>query len=88
VFIRSRCCICGKAITDKFWVCTDCEKSHSLTGKYKSWPEWAKSLVNEEARRRYRRDHQPYPIPMNELSNSGDAVMERWLYSDIDDEED
>lgn len=53
----SRCAICGKTVTSRFWVCAKCENQYGLNGARSTWPEWAQYLAGEEQRaRRPRKD--------------------------------
>jgi len=45
---RKRCVICGRAITETFYVCIHCCKEHGVPYKYQFWPRWLKDLVNME----------------------------------------
>jgi len=49
------CMICGKRITEQFWVCEQCEHAYpALAEPYRRWPEWAKYMKEDERRRRKR----------------------------------
>jgi hypothetical protein len=36
---RETCCICGKVITVRKWVCDACEDAYGLAGPFREWPE-------------------------------------------------
>lgn len=46
------CAICGKRITNCFFVCRGCEILHGLGRKYRTWPVWVKCLVTSHHRER------------------------------------
>lgn len=45
---RKTCAICAKVITETFYVCMSCIKTHDIPYKYTDWPRWLKDLVNIE----------------------------------------
>lgn len=45
---RKTCAICGKVITETFYVCMKCVKAYDIPYKYTDWPRWLKDLVNLE----------------------------------------
>ena len=45
---RKTCAICGKVITEQFYVCMKCIKEYDIPYKYTDWPRWLKDLVNIE----------------------------------------
>ena len=46
--MRKYCIICGKAITERFFVCQSCVKKYNIPFKYRDWPLWLKALHNIE----------------------------------------
>lgn len=51
--MRKYCIICGKTITEKFFVCMDCLKKYDIPFKYRDWPAWLKALHNIEHKNLY-----------------------------------
>jgi len=45
-----KCINCGRSITWRFAICTDCEKIFGR--KARDWPKWLRFLWNDEQRRR------------------------------------
>ena len=43
---------CGKTITWRFAICSDCEKKYGKSAK--EWPDWLRYRWNEEQRKRRR----------------------------------
>ena len=70
---RSRCVIptCGKKITWRFWLCSDCEEKYGRRKNDENRPKWVTFLVNEAARQRraYDRDKEN-EISFEDLINS------------------
>jgi len=81
---HAECCICGRSITERFWVCEPCERANNLGGSWTEWPEWAKYLRNEERKRR--RDHEIQVIPISLLNRAEAAQVDRLLYGEAEDE--
>ena len=49
---QSKCVVCGRKITYRFYVCRVCGKEYGQTKA--EWPEWLRFLVNDTARERMR----------------------------------
>jgi len=45
---RKTCVICGRVITEHFYVCMKYIKTYDIPYKYRDWPRWLKDLVNIE----------------------------------------
>jgi len=74
--MRPVCCICGKPITVRFWVCAACERAYHL-GDFRDWPQWAKELKASEERERRR---------VEVLTLSDCPVAERMVYGELNDD--
>ena len=48
------CCICGRALRGRDYLCIQCKGERGLDKPQRLWPEWVKFLAAEESRRRYR----------------------------------
>ena len=62
-----KCCICGKEISrPSLWACPECYKKYDLALAVENWPEWVKSeMAREKRRRRY---SPSYGVSSSELS--------------------
>ena len=78
----SICCICGTPITNTFWVCEACERGYKLPGLYRDWPEWAKMLKGDEAKRRARAKSRIEIIPISLLSDTERDNLDRLFYGE------
>ena len=73
----SRCAICGRTITCRFWVCAKCEKEYGLNGARSTWPEWAQYLATEEQKARR---------PCRQIIDVVDAETDVLLYGELNDD--
>jgi len=67
---RKTCVICGKSITENFYVCLTCVKAYDISYKYRDWPRWLKDLVNMEIKNlailRIEEKHVSFAVPPRE----------------------
>lgn len=50
----AKCCICGRLIERRYWVCKTCKKRFALAERFEGWPDWVKALADcEHQERRY-----------------------------------
>lgn len=47
---RRQCSICGKVISERFFVCMRCLQEYNLPFRYKDYPLWLKHLIRIDAR--------------------------------------
>lgn len=60
-----RCLVCGKTITWRFAICTDCEQIYG--SKATGWPEWLRFMWADEQRERRRaRQSQVFEVPLDD----------------------
>ena len=47
------CCICGKSLEGRNWLCNEHAKEWGIVGvPFRLWPQWLKVLHNQEKRER------------------------------------
>lgn len=87
--MRPVCCICGKPITARFWVCAACEDAYELKGGYHDWPEWIQALVILEQRERRRVEEPTFSdVPVAERMYYGELNDDAWHYDSDDGSDD
>ena len=47
------CCVCGRALRGRDYLCIQCKGEHGLDKPQRLWPEWVKFLASSEYNRRY-----------------------------------
>jgi len=47
---RRQCSICGKVISERFFVCMNCLKKYEIPFKYVDYPDWLKALIRIDSR--------------------------------------
>lgn len=47
---RRQCSICGKIISERFFVCMRCLRAHGISLHYREYPQWLKQLIRIDAR--------------------------------------
>jgi transposase-like protein len=55
LYTRKQCVICGRFITESFYICSKCSREFSIPEKYSDWPDWLQVLVKIYQRNLYRR---------------------------------
>jgi len=78
----AECAICGKPISESFWVCEACQRGYGLGDLYSQWPEWVKHLKEKEQRRRRERDRTVEVIPVSLLGPRERQEIERLFYGE------
>jgi len=59
---RRQCSICGRIISERFFVCMSCLRKYNISLKYREYPQWLKEIIKIDARdlRVRRRDMDHY----------------------------
>lgn len=83
---QAECCACGRAIDERHWFCEPCERAYNLPRSTADWPDWAKYLKADEAKRRRRRGHEVQVIPVSLLDRAERAQVDRLLYGEAEDD--
>ena len=80
--LLARCAICGKPISETFWICEACERGYKLNIPFPEWPKWARYLKAREEQHRETRARTVKVIPVSLLGPRERQEIERLFYGE------